>query len=276
MAIASMLGVALFTILSQSLKSMQYVEAVSAADRALMGLYQRLEKDIIGMTIPLYGDPAKKPEDEKDKKRESKSAQEPKKVDPSKNKPKESYLENYIVLEQENKLIKKFSFITTNPFMFYGESLPWLVRVMYTLKDQGHGRYALQRAQSISFDNASAGQYTVCEDLISLQVLLTFASVEKENESDKDDSAGESFTYKKYEKFPVEDEEFDYPLPITVTVEGIYFDVVSSREHSFSYSWHIPTWYAPIKPVPVSNYKIVKKNKQSAAENGVDGSHERS
>lgn len=273
-AIASMLGMALFTILSQSLKSMQYVEATSGADRLLMGMYQRLEKDIVGITIPLYGDPTKKPEKENKNKQNVQVAQDAKKSELAKVKIDESYMENYLILEHENNLIKKFSFISSNPFIFYGESLPWLVRITYTLKETGDGRYALQRSQSTIFDDFSSPSFTVCEDLVSLKVILTFATLNKENDSDKAESADESFTYKKYEKFPIEDEDFDYPLPITVTIEGVYFDIVSGREQAFSYAWHMPTWHSSIKPVPVSKYKMNKKVKKSISQRTQDGTNE--
>lgn len=248
--ISSMLAVALFTTLNSSLRSAQSIDSMSSVDQAMMVLYQRMEADIFGMTVPMHGDPTQKPQTPKAK-QEKLEEQQPidkeKKDKKGSKKQQEELLERYLVVQHEGERLKEFSCITNNPFVFYDQQLPRLVRVTYRLEKNTTGRYVLQRGQSIELEEKAVTTFfDVCTNLISLHMYMTFVLDKQADEQTSQEKKQQE--YKKIEEFPLaNNEQIDKPLPATVTIKGDYWDEVSKKEFPFSYSWVVPTWQAPIK-----------------------------
>jgi prepilin-type N-terminal cleavage/methylation domain-containing protein len=161
-AISSVIGVVLFTILIQVQKSAQFVANDVSIGIQLMTGYERLQKDFTGMFWPQFVSAKVKPVQSKQladiKKIANKLAQKTSEEQDQQLSPeiaKIIFSENTRFNELE--ILKECSFITCNPLQVYGETKPCIARIIYTLEPEGSndsGSFILYRQEGLSLDYA--------------------------------------------------------------------------------------------------------------------------
>lgn len=159
LAIASIIGVALFTSITQMSRMSGRLDVIMHDDDRMAVIQHQLKKDLSGAFVPTQA--VEQPAD-KDKKNK---------------KPLQKVF--YSSLQEKNLNI--LTFITTNPLMSYGNARPRVARVVYKLvaeKEKGTAPfYTLYRQQGNDLDfeaykqeNAKNRAYPVAEHIKSLSV----------------------------------------------------------------------------------------------------------
>lgn len=168
LAIASIIGVALFTTLTQMNSLTQNADTIMYEDGRITLLHNQLKKDLSGAFVPTQA--VEQPLD-KEKKN------------------KKPLQKIFYGTNQEKGMLNTLTFITTNPLASYGSSKPRVARIMYRLiaeKESGNPpTYTLYRQQgndleydSYKQDNKKNRSYMLAEDIKS--VTIDYATYKKQ------------------------------------------------------------------------------------------------
>jgi type II secretory pathway pseudopilin PulG len=163
LAIGSILSVILLQSVGSMGKTFQKVVAVSSLERRFTLIQQQFERDFSGAMSPeiaLEDEQRRKTEDEAEQKTESedkeKDDKKPEaKTNTKKEKPQKKKIPHaFFSKNSEAGNCTQLTCVTTNPIAIYGEAIPRLVRVVYSLDaDPEHeGLFLLARQQSDILD----------------------------------------------------------------------------------------------------------------------------
>ena len=184
-AISSIVGLALFSILFQVQQSEQTVATTVATGVQVAVITERLQKDLTGMLWPQFESnqiaaPIEK-KSEKPKVEQAAALPEITKI---------IFSQNSLIGDMTN--LKELTFITANPLQVYGNAKPRLARVIYTLVPQTQeGTFALCRQEASDLDYKQAKEeaqtYILAEGLRCLKFTYFY-----EKEATEPNSGGEN------------------------------------------------------------------------------------
>lgn len=185
--ITGFMAYALVQIYSSIQRASSYISTVIEEDTGLGIIDSQFEKDINGIFVPVNIVPTQQ------KKEEQKKPQAP----GQKQQPKFSYEpeKNALVSVNEGDRLDKVSFITNNPLQVYGQSIPKIVRVEYSLEPDEDGvSFNLFRKQSEKygldgFKEADPRGYKLLGDIKSMKV--DYFAIKKPDEEEQKKQAAE-------------------------------------------------------------------------------------
>lgn len=190
LAIGAILSVILIESIASMGRSFKKISAVSSLERRFTLIQQQFDRDFSGVIAPsitleeeqlrVTEDDGSGPDDKEKKEIEDKAT--PKaKTDSKKEKPKKKRIPYaFFSKNSEGGNCTQLTCITTNPVAVYGEAMPRLARVVYSLDpDPEHeGLFLLSRQQSdiLDFKNFSSNtskpirKYTISDGIQSLKI----------------------------------------------------------------------------------------------------------
>ncbi len=192
-AIGAIVAMLLYQATAQTARVVKTIEVQVDVHTELALFMDRIQKDISGAFVPHF--PEEKEEAELQQKKEEKKQNKDSK--PEKKKENEQNIfdvQSMDITDGMHKGASLFTFVSTNPLMVYGESVPRRVRISYSFEDQKEGKalFKLLRYESPEVDfkkfeekkkSRAIKGYTILRNIRSFS-MECFAPAEEEKKGD--------------------------------------------------------------------------------------------
>ncbi len=184
-AISSILGIVLYTIINQIYRSEAQVrETISVGMRVAL-VQERLQRDLSGMSLLPE---IKKPEQPATSEVSKGQKQVQKPVEELEFEPAKPVEQQLLSISQDDgsggQILKDLTFLTCNPLQVYGDVKPRITRVVYTLQADQPNSWSLFRQESIDLNyiaaKASLENYNLINGIKKL--VLTYHFVPQEGD----------------------------------------------------------------------------------------------
>lgn len=195
--IGSAISIILMNALGQMTKISQEVDEIHEKTFQLMMLHHQLERDIIGMCVPLQGII---------KEEKNSDARPTNQIDQKKAGPKQKRIQKiFFAAISDTQQMQQLTFISNNALPKYwqgqvGSASPKIVRIVYYLQPSQHNNqsFTLMRQESADLNSTSFGQesvakaYAIADHIQSFSLTFSYQTIKEgspKNNSPKTESA---------------------------------------------------------------------------------------